>query len=79
MDAQAVITFIKEVGFPIAVCCAFGWYIYKQNVSHQKQLDTMAERHQHEMDKVVGAVENNTKAINDNALVLKTLCERIGN
>lgn len=52
MDVSAVMQFISNLGFPIAVAVACFWYINKQNEQHKQEIDKMAE-----------AVNNNTLVI----------------
>ena len=37
------LTLIDQYGLPIAMVCAFGWYIWKQNNWIQKELETDME------------------------------------
>ena len=37
------LTLIDQYGLPIAMVCAFGWYIWKQNQWIQKELETDME------------------------------------
>ena len=52
MDIQALMTAISTVGFPIAACCAMGWYVY-----------TTGKQHAQEMDSMAAALNNNTVAL----------------
>lgn len=49
---QSVITVVKDLGFPIAVCIAMFWLNNKQG-----------EQHKEEMNKVTEALQNNTLAL----------------
>lgn len=51
---QNVITIIKDLGFPIAVCIAMFWLNNKQ-----------VEQHKEEMTKVTDALNNNTLALTE--------------
>lgn len=53
---QEVETLITTVGFPIAMCLLFAWYIYKRD-----EKDTMKDtEHKQEVDKLSEAITNNT-------------------
>lgn len=53
---QEVETLITTVGFPIAMCLLFAWYIYKRDEKDSnKDLD-----HKQEVDKLSEAIANNT-------------------
>lgn len=52
MDVSAIMQFISNLGFPIAVAVACFWYINKQEEQHKQEIDKMAE-----------AVNNNTLVI----------------
>lgn len=51
---QTVISLIKDLGFPIAVCIAMFWLNNKQ-----------VEQHKEEMTKVTDALNNNTLALTE--------------
>ena len=56
---QEIETLITTVGFPIAMCLLFAWYIYKRDERDSaKDLD-----HKEEMDKLSEAITNNTVVI----------------
>lgn len=53
---QEVETLITTVGFPIAMCLLFSWYIYKRDEKDSaKDLE-----HKEEVDKLSEAITNNT-------------------
>ena len=49
-------TLITTVGFPIAMCLLFAWYIYKRD---EKDVAKDME-HKQEVDKLSAAISNNT-------------------
>lgn len=49
-----VVTVVKDLGFPIAVCVAMFWLNYKQT-----------EQHKEEMAKLTDALNNNTIALTE--------------
>lgn len=53
---QEVETLITTVGFPIAMCLLFAWYIYKRD----EKDSTKDLEHKHEVDKLSEAITNNT-------------------
>lgn len=53
---QEVETLISTVGFPIAMCILFAWYIYKRDEKDSaKDLE-----HKQEVDNLSEAITNNT-------------------
>lgn len=53
---QEVVTLITTVGFPIAMCLLFAWYIYKRDeMDSSKDLE-----HKQEVDNLSEAITNNT-------------------
>lgn len=53
---QEVETLITTVGFPIAMCLLFAWYIYKRD-----EKDTAKDlEHREEVNKLSEAITNNT-------------------
>lgn len=53
---QEVETLITSVGFPIAMCLLFAWYIYKRD----EKDSTKDIEHKQEVDKLSEAISNNT-------------------
>lgn len=47
-----VVTLISTVGFPAAMCLLMGWYIWKREEEHAKEMKEMQK-----------AINNNTAAI----------------
>ena len=43
MDGINIIDFIQQLGFPIAMCCALFWYMYKQNQLHREETDKLRD------------------------------------
>lgn len=52
MDANAMMTAISNVGFPIAMCLMMGWYVY-----------TTTKAHADEVGKLADVINQNTDAI----------------
>ncbi len=52
MDIQQILTIISTVGFPIAMCVALFYMIWKLN-----------EQHKEEMSKITESLNNNTVAL----------------
>lgn len=53
---QEVETLITTVGFPIAMCLLFAWYIYKRD-----EKDSVKDlEHKQEVDNLSEAITNNT-------------------
>lgn len=53
---QEVETLITTVGFPIAMCLLFAWYIYKRD----ERDSAKDSEHKEEVDKLSEAITNNT-------------------
>ena len=70
MDAQAIITAITTVGFPIVCCCAMGWYVKYATDKNREEITKLNEQHKAEMSEV-------TQAINNNTLALQKLCDKL--
>lgn len=63
MDANAIISLITTVGFPIVMCGAMGYYV--KYVTDRNREDMISERkdHQEEVKTMTEAINNNTLAI----------------
>lgn len=63
MDANAMVTLITTVGFPIVMCGAMGYYV--KYITDRNHDDMTAERatHQEEVSNMIEAINNNTLAI----------------
>lgn len=68
MDIAVVLELIGTVGFPIAVCIALGWFIYKIYKASEKREEALR-----------GEIQEN-RAINAEAIkTLALYAERLGN
>lgn len=65
-----IVQVISQVGFPIACCCAMGWYVKYTEDKHTKERLEMLSQHRDAEAELRTAVENNTE-------VMIRLCERI--
>ena len=70
MDWSAITQAVTTIGFPIVMCGAMAWYVKYITDKHREEVTKLNEQHQHEMEKV-------TTAINNNTLALTKLCERM--
>ena len=63
MDANAIITLVQSIGFPVVMCGAMAYYV--KYMSDRNREDLAAERQQHddEMKQVTEAIKNNTIAL----------------
>lgn len=52
MDANGLLQAVQMVGFPITMCGALFWYMYRQDEKHDKEIDTLRT-----------AIENNTNIL----------------
>lgn len=79
MDISTVSQLIGSLGFPIAACCAMGWYCIRSqnqikeiNEQHREEIKEINEKHSSDIQKM-------TEAVNNNTIALQTLCERLRN
>lgn len=79
MDIATVSQLIGSLGFPIAACCAMGWYCIRS----QNQIKEINEQHREEIkeinEKHSADIQKMTEAVNNNTIALQTLCERLRN
>ena len=78
MDITTITQLIGSLGFPIAACCAMGWYcirsqnqIQKINEQHTEEVKELNEKHSEDIQKM-------TEAVNNNTIALKSLCNKLG-
>lgn len=64
MDANAIVTLIQTVGFPIAMCGAMAWYVKYTEDRHREDREKQNERHSKEVHEIAAALDNNTAALN---------------
>ena len=62
MDVNAIVSLIRNAGYPVAACAALYFNMEKQN-----------ERHQNETDKLNETVQSNTKVLTELCTLIKTL------
>lgn len=67
---SAGLEIIQTVGFPIAVCIACFWYIYKMQIRHSEELERVQSEHREESLKL-------TEALNNNTLVMQKLVDKL--
>jgi len=70
MDANALITLIGSLGFPIVACLGMAWFFAKVNENYRNDIKEMNANHKAEMDKM-------TEAINNNTLVIQKLIDKM--
>lgn len=70
-EINTITQMITSVGFPIAMCCAMGWYVKYTSDRHSTEVQQLNKQHQEEMEQV-------TEALNNNTLALQKLCDKIG-
>lgn len=78
MDFSVITQLIGSLGFPIAACCAMGYYciktqneITKINEMHRDEIKEINAKHSEDIQKM-------TEAVNNNTIALKSLCAKIG-
>lgn len=72
MDFNVVTQLIGSLGFPIAACCAMGWYCIRSqnqikeiNDQHRAEITEINNRHSEDIQKMTEAINNNTIALNE--------------
>lgn len=70
MDANAIISLITTVGFPIVMCGAMGYYV--KYITDRNRDDMISERNNHQEE-----VKAMTEAINNNTLAIQKLTDYI--
>lgn len=70
MDIQAMLSAITTVGFPIVCCGAMMWYVKYTTDKNRDEVARLNDQHAKEMSEVI-------LAINNNALALQKLCDRL--
>ena len=64
MDANAIVTHVGSLGFPICACIGLGWFV-------TTELRSMRADHKEEMAKM-------TEAVNNNTIVIQKLVDKMG-
>ena len=63
MDANAIITLIQSVGFPIVMCGLMAAYVKYITDKNREEIAEEREAHTQEMSQVITAINNNTFVI----------------
>lgn len=63
MDANAVVTLIGSVGFPIVACIGMAWYVKYQMDANNKEVKEIRSEYNEQIKTVTEALNNNTLAI----------------
>lgn len=63
VDANAIITLIQSVGFPIVMCALMAWYVKYITDKNREEIAQEREAHKREMNQVITAINNNTIVI----------------
>lgn len=70
MGMNDIVTLISTVGFPIVMCGFMGYYLKYTHDDHRKDIQRLneqqlkqAESHKEEMEQLVQAINNNTRAM----------------
>ena len=63
MDANAVVTLIGSVGFPIVACIGMAWYVKYQMDANNKEVGEIRAEYNEQIKTVTEALNNNTLAI----------------
>lgn len=62
---------ITSIGFPIAAALAVGYYVVKLNENHREDIREITKSNNEKMDELTKAIQNNT-------IVMTRICERMG-
>lgn len=68
MDISSIGQIISTVGFPIAMCILMAWYVKYTTDLHREDTNIREEAHKQEVNDI-------TKALNNNTLVLQKLVD----
>lgn len=68
MDISSIGQIISTVGFPIAMCILMAWYVKYTTDQHREDTNIREEAHKQEVNDI-------TKALNNNTLVLQKLVD----
>lgn len=71
MDANAIITIIQTLGFPIAMCGLMAWYVKYTGDRNHDDMSKLNEVHKEE-------IKNVTDALNNNTLAIQRLVDKLG-
>lgn len=63
VDANAIITLIQSVGFPIVMCGLMAGYVKYITDKNREEIAEEREAHKQEMNQVIAAINNNTIVI----------------
>lgn len=70
MELATVIELISNQGFPIACCVALFFYVKYQNDTNREEMREQREEHAIEVQEL-------TKAVNNNTLIVQHLCDTL--
>lgn len=70
MDVATIVELISNQGFPIACCVALFLYVKYQNDTNRTEMKAQREEHAREVQEL-------TKAVNNNTLVVQHLCDTL--
>lgn len=73
MDIGALTNIIQAVGFPIAMCMVFCYYIKYQDDKNREEIDKINAEHKEEVSYMTETLANNTAVL----IELKTLMQEI--
>lgn len=63
VDANAIISLIQGVGFPIVMCGLMAWYVKYITDKNREEIAEEREAHKQEMSQVITTINNNTIVI----------------
>lgn len=73
---DVIVKTISTVGFPIAMCILFAWYIVRRDEKEERQL----ERHKDEITDLTQVIQNNTltmQKLSDNIELFMNMKDKV--
>ena len=71
MNTDTIVTLVSSLGFPICCCVAMGYFIFKQMDKTASEMKEERKLHKEEVDNLSKVIENNT-------LVLSKILSKLG-
>lgn len=78
MDISGITQLIANIGFPIAMCIAFLWYINKRDTEHKEEVDGLRRTQEEQTQKYCDKLDEVKEALKENSVVMAKLLERLG-
>lgn len=76
MDILTLTDVIGTIGFPIAMCMIFCYYIKYQNDKHREDIDKINSEHKEEVSKMTEALQNNTNVLIELKMLIQSTVKK---